>query len=63
MIKPSGRIIGNYLSVYCHKPTQMLGPAEQSWIPLRGYEVKTRRTQQSSLYELPSYLYNYKWLC
>ena len=27
--------------------------------PLRGYEVKTRRTRQSSLYELPSYLYKY----
>jgi len=39
------------------------GPMGQSWIPLRGYEVKTRRTRQSSLYKLPSYLYNYKWLC
>jgi len=39
------------------------GPVGQSRIPLRGYEVKTRRTRQSFLYELPSYLYNYKWLC
>ena len=41
----------------------MSGPAGQSRIPLRGYEIKTRRTQQSSLYELPSYLYKYMWLC
>ena len=39
------------------------GPAGQSRIPLRGYEVKMRRTRQSSLYELLSYLYKYMWLC
>ena len=43
--------------------SSLSGPVEQSQIPLRGYEVKTRRTWQSSLYELPSYLYKYTWLC
>ena len=42
---------------------EVSGPTGQSQIPLRGYEVKTRRTRQSSLYELPSYLYKYAWLC
>jgi len=45
------------------KYKNMSGPMGQSRIPLRGYEVKTRRTRQSSLYELPSYLYKYTWLC
>jgi len=31
--------------------------------PSEGMRLQTRRTRQSSLYELPSYLYNYKWLC
>ena len=43
--------------------TKMSGPVGQSRTPLRGYEVKTRRTRQSSLYELSSYLYKYTWLC
>ena len=36
--------------------TIVSGPMEQSQIPLREYEIKTKRTQQSSLYELTSYL-------
>jgi len=52
-----------YQGGFCGAPRGVLGPTEQSQIFLRGYEVKTRRTQQSSLYELPSYLYNYMWLC
>jgi len=40
----------------------MSGPVRQSRIPLREYEVKTRRTRQSSLYESTSYLYLYMWL-
>ena len=45
------------------KEEAVSGPVGQFQIPLRGYEVKTRRTRQSSLYELPSYLYKYMWLC